>query len=43
MGDIITEDLDNILASVYNGDPTLFHNVIEDYNLDEYTAPGICQ
>ncbi len=36
LGDLITEDLGNILASVYNGDLTLLYNVIEDNNLDQF-------
>ena len=43
-GDTLTEDLDNILASVYNGDMTPIYQLIENENYDEFVravGPGI--
>ncbi|EDN67311.1 conserved hypothetical protein [Beggiatoa sp. PS] len=35
-GDVVTEDLHRILASVYDGDDTLLKNLIEDEQVNEY-------
>ena len=35
-GDLITEDLKNILASTYNGDLESIYNLIANKNIDEY-------
>jgi hypothetical protein len=35
-GDVVTEDLHRILASVYNGDDTLLKNLIEDEQVNEF-------
>ncbi len=36
LGDVITEGLGNIIASVFNGDIRLIYQVIEDEELDEF-------
>ena len=36
LGDILTEELDSILASIFNGDLKSLYNLIENTNKDEY-------
>lgn len=36
LGDIVTEELDSILASTFNGDLVSLYNIIENTNKDEY-------
>ena len=36
LGDVLTEGLDRILASVFDGDPALLKSVIENSDADEY-------
>lgn len=36
LGDSVTEDLDKILGSVYDGDPAILEKIIENPEVDEY-------